>query len=49
MAKTTFTGPVISKKGFINTGPANVVDADTSQRLIQTEEKSRDRVGSASA
>ena len=33
MAKTTFTGPVISKKGFINTGPANVVDADSSISL----------------
>ena len=26
-----------------------VIDADTSQRLIQTEEKSRDRMGGASA
>jgi hypothetical protein len=33
MAKTTFAGPVISKKGFINTGPANVVDADSSISL----------------
>jgi len=33
MAKTTFTGPVISKKGFIQTGPANVVDADSSISL----------------
>ena len=33
MAKTTFKGPVISKKGFINTGPANVVDADSSISL----------------
>ena len=33
MAKTTFAGPVISKKGFIQTGPANVVDADASVAL----------------
>ena len=33
MAKTTFAGPVISKKGFIQTGPANVVDADSSISL----------------
>jgi len=33
MAKTTFQGPVISKKGFYNTGPANVIDADSSTSL----------------
>ena len=27
MANTTFQGPVISKNGFYNTGPGNVVDA----------------------
>ena len=31
MAKTTFSGPVISKNGFINTGPGNTISltADT--------------------
>ena len=33
MATTTFQGPVISKKGFYNTGPSNVVDADSSTSL----------------
>ena len=33
MANTTFQGPVISKKGFYNTGPANVIDADSSTAL----------------
>jgi len=33
MANTTFQGPVISKKGFYNTGPANVIDADSSVAL----------------
>ena len=33
MANTTFQGPVISKKGFYNTGPANVIDADSSTSL----------------
>jgi hypothetical protein len=33
MANTTFQGPVISKSGFITTGPANVVDADASVAL----------------
>ena len=33
MAKTTFQGPVVSKKGFYNTGPANVIDADSSTSL----------------
>ena len=33
MANTTFQGPVISKSGFITTGPANVVDADSSTSL----------------
>ena len=33
MAKTTFQGPVVSKKGFFNTGPGNVVDADSSVSL----------------
>ena len=33
MANTTFQGPVISKKGFYNTGPANVIDADSSTLL----------------
>ena len=33
MANTTFAGPVISKKGFYNTGPANVIDADSSVSL----------------
>ena len=33
MANTTFQGPVISKKGFYNTGPANVIDADSSVSL----------------
>ena len=33
MAKTTFQGPVTSKAGFITTGPANVVDADSSISL----------------
>ena len=33
MATTTFQGPVISKKGFYNTGPANVIDADATVAL----------------
>ena len=33
MANTTFQGPVISKKGFYNTGPANVIDADSTIAL----------------
>ena len=33
MANTTFQGPVISKKGFYNTGPANVIEADASTSL----------------
>ena len=33
MANTTFQGPVTSKNGFITTGPANVVDADSSVAL----------------
>ena len=33
MANTTFQGPVISKKGFYNTGPANVIDADSDTSL----------------
>ena len=33
MANTTFQGPVISKNGFVTTGPANVVDADASVSL----------------
>ena len=33
MANTTFQGPVISKAGFYNTGPGNVVDADASVSL----------------
>jgi hypothetical protein len=33
MANTTFQGPVISKNGFVNTGPGNVVDADASISL----------------
>jgi len=33
MANTTFQGPVISKKGFYNTGPANVIDADSTVAL----------------
>jgi len=33
MANTTFQGPVTSKAGFITTGPANVVDADSSIAL----------------
>ena len=33
MANTTFQGPVTSKNGFITTGPANVVDADSATSL----------------
>ena len=33
MANTTFQGPAISKNGFFTTGPANVVDADSSTSL----------------
>ena len=33
MATSTFSGPVVSKNGFINTGPGNVVDADASVAL----------------
>jgi len=33
MANTTFQGPVISKNGFYNTGPGNVVDADANTSL----------------
>ena len=33
MANTTFQGPVISKNGFYNTGPGNVVDADANVSL----------------
>jgi hypothetical protein len=33
MATSTFSGPIVSKNGFINTGPGNVVDADASISL----------------
>ena len=33
MANTTFQGPVISKNGFYNTGPGNIVDADANTSL----------------
>ena len=33
MATSTFSGPVVSKNGFINTGPGNVVSADASISL----------------
>ena len=33
MATSTFSGPVVSKNGFINTGPGNVIDADSSVAL----------------
>ena len=33
MATSTFSGPIVSKNGFINTGPGNVVDADASIAL----------------
>lgn len=33
MANTTFTGPVISKAGFYNTGPGNVINANADVSL----------------
>ena len=54
MANTTFKGPVTSLNGFIDSSKLwltyeETIDANTSQRPLQTEEKSRDRVGGASA
>ena len=38
MANTTFSGPVISKNGFINTGPGMTVSltADTSTLTVKS-------------
>ena len=41
MANTTFQGPVTSKNGFITTGPANVVDADSSTSLTVADHAGR--------
>ena len=41
MANTTFSGPVISKSGFIQTGPANVITADSSTALTVAEHAGR--------
>ena len=41
MGTTTFQGPVVSKKGFFNTGPGNVVDADSSVSLTVADHAGR--------
>jgi hypothetical protein len=41
MANTTFSGPVISKSGFIQTGPANVITANSSISLTVAEHAGR--------
>ena len=41
MGTTTFQGPVVSKKGFFNTGPGNVVDADSSISLTVADHAGR--------
>ena len=41
MGTTTFQGPVVSKKGFFNTGPGNVVDADSSIALTVADHAGR--------
>ena len=41
MGTTTFQGPVESKKGFFNTGPGNVVDADSSVSLTVADHAGR--------
>ena len=41
MGTTTFQGPVVSKKGFFNTGPGNVVDADSSVSLTVADHAAR--------
>ena len=41
MANTTFSGPVISKSGFIQTGPANVITANSSTSLTVAEHAGR--------
>ena len=41
MGTTTFQGPGVSKKGFFNTGPGNVVDADSSVSLTVADHAGR--------
>ena len=41
MGTTTFQGPVVSKKGFFNTGPGNVVDADSRVSLTVADHAGR--------
>jgi len=41
MGTTTFQGPVVSTKGFFNTGPGNVVDADSSISLTVADHAGR--------
>ena len=41
MANTTFSGPVISKSGFIQTGPANVITANSSTTLTVAQHAGR--------
>ena len=41
MGTTTFQGPVVSKKGFFNTGPGNDVDADSSVSLTVADHAGR--------
>ena len=41
MGTTTFQGTVVSKKGFFNTGPGNVVDADSRVSLTVADHAGR--------
>jgi hypothetical protein len=41
MANTTFSGPVISKNGFINTGPGNIKTLNTSTALTVADHAGR--------
>jgi hypothetical protein len=41
MATSTFSGPVVSKSGFIQTGPANVITANSSTTLTVSEHAGR--------
>ena len=41
MATSTFSGPVVSKSGFIQTGPANVITANSNTTLTVAEHAGR--------
>ena len=41
MGTTTFQGPVVSKKGFFNTGPGNVITVNSSDSLTVADHAGR--------